>query len=783
MAEAPKLVEPSTPVKTERPVLVAASGSPPSRSLAVSAPSAQRFASSSNNGSFATPQHHQQPGEPDSASATPVSKSGVPGILYTATYSGIPVFEMLVNGVAVMRRRQDSCLNATQILKVAGVEKSKRTKVLEREILTGEHEKVQGGYGKYQGTWIPYSRGIDLCRQYGVYETLLPLLEFDPRNQMENTPTKEQALASRKRTLTPMHHYVSQDSFGPPIQPRPLQVSQSATPLASHASQALASFGNPSQVSRGTPVAAVKQDTIRDDSQDSVMPAPAPPIKKKRRVLEDLVEDESLPDTAVPLDPVAPESVDASIAHLVTRLFVKKDDEGNDIDPVALLESMPQLNRMNIDVPIDESGHTALHWASALAMEPLARALVARGAHQQRANYAGETTLVRAVLVTNSFDSAVFPQLLESLYPAIPLVDRQGRTVLHHIALTAGIKGRSGASKYYLECLLEWIVNRGSTGRTGRYGLERFMAEIVNAQDRNGDTALSIAARVGNKNITQQLLDVGADTTIANKVGLTPADFGVVPTAPTVTHPSASVSTRPEVASRAVSSTVNDSASPRAQQQKRREAIETITSLVSGLDGEFEREVEAKQHQIDSMRSQLRDTTQALTERRQRLEELKATANKMVESQRSRQNLDRAIEQEDRQFKEVTRPAEGQPAVSIDYDADFDADQPFRIVTGTAGEFLDLPPVPLLKARIAAYKQNRARLQARATELRNQSAELEDKFRRVVALCTGVEANRVDQLLEGLVQAVQSDRDDMDIDRVAGFLRKIDRAHEGGVVV
>lgn len=63
---------------------------------------------------------------------------------------------MTVNNVAVMRRRDDSWLNATQILKVAGVEKGKRTKVLEKEILSGKHEKVQGGYGKYQGTWYVF---------------------------------------------------------------------------------------------------------------------------------------------------------------------------------------------------------------------------------------------------------------------------------------------------------------------------------------------------------------------------------------------------------------------------------------------------------------------------------------------------------------------------------------------------------------------------------------------------------------------------------------------------
>src|ERR1700753_1879 len=57
----------------------------------------------------------------------------------------------MVKTIAVMRRRVDGWLNATQILKVAGFDKPQRTRVLEREVQKGEHEKVQGGYGKYQG--------------------------------------------------------------------------------------------------------------------------------------------------------------------------------------------------------------------------------------------------------------------------------------------------------------------------------------------------------------------------------------------------------------------------------------------------------------------------------------------------------------------------------------------------------------------------------------------------------------------------------------------------------
>jgi hypothetical protein len=50
-----------------------------------------------------------------------------------------------------MRRRADDWINATHILKVAGFDKPSRTRILEREVQKGVHEKVQGGYGKYQG--------------------------------------------------------------------------------------------------------------------------------------------------------------------------------------------------------------------------------------------------------------------------------------------------------------------------------------------------------------------------------------------------------------------------------------------------------------------------------------------------------------------------------------------------------------------------------------------------------------------------------------------------------
>jgi hypothetical protein len=63
-----------------------------------------------------------------------------------------------------MRRRHDDWINATHILKAAGFDKPARTRILEREVQKENHEKVQGGYGKYQGLW----KVKDTYTQYSV---------------------------------------------------------------------------------------------------------------------------------------------------------------------------------------------------------------------------------------------------------------------------------------------------------------------------------------------------------------------------------------------------------------------------------------------------------------------------------------------------------------------------------------------------------------------------------------------------------------------------------------
>ncbi len=86
-----------------------------------------------------------------------------------------------------------------------------------------------------------------------------------------------------------------------------------------------------------------------------------------------------------------------------------------------------------------------------------------------------------------------------------------------------------------------------------------------------------------------------------------------------------------------------------------------------------------------------------------------------------------------------------------------------------------LPKPQVLRARLLAYRENNRDLRDQAKKLKSRSSELEEKYRRVVALCTGVEEGKVEELLGGLVAAVESERgEDVEVGRVREFLRRVE---------
>lgn len=89
-----------------------------------------------------------------------------------------------------MRRCKDDWVNATQILKCCNFPKAKRTKILEKGVQQGLHEKIQGGYGRFQGTWIPLADAQRLAANYGVTPEMAPVLYLDTSDPNMVIPKK-----------------------------------------------------------------------------------------------------------------------------------------------------------------------------------------------------------------------------------------------------------------------------------------------------------------------------------------------------------------------------------------------------------------------------------------------------------------------------------------------------------------------------------------------------------------------------------------------------------------
>ncbi|OAD01647.1 apses-type HTH transcription regulator, partial [Mucor lusitanicus CBS 277.49] len=370
--------------------------------------------------------------------------------IYKATYSGVPVYEFNCNNVAVMRRRSDSYLNATQILKVAEFDKPQRTRILEREVQTGQHEKVQGGYGKYQGTWVPFERGVALAEHYHVDTILRPIFDY-VRGDVSPPLAPKHVTAASSRPRKPRNTEPKRKKV---IVKRMLTEEDMDIDLSYHHDFNNAAFTE-----------QFFADNVHNNSSSSNN------NNKRPRPLDNFADHDM--DMAH----------DRSYAQKLLQYFIS-DDNGI---PAILLRPPADLD---VNVIIDDEGHTSLHWAAAMGRLKLVSILIDLGADIYRVNYKGQTALMRSVLFTNNFDAKSFLFLIDMLKKTIFNIDKKDQTVFHHVAATASWKGKVHASRYYMECLIETLANNQSE-----------LISILNVQDVYGDTALSIAARIGNKKL------------------------------------------------------------------------------------------------------------------------------------------------------------------------------------------------------------------------------------------------------------------------------------------
>ncbi|KAL9542206.1 hypothetical protein MBANPS3_008733 [Mucor bainieri] len=433
--------------------------------------------------------------------------------IFKATYSGVPVYEMLCKGVAVMRRRSDSYLNATQILKVADFDKPQRTRILEREVQTGQHEKVQGGYGKYQGTWVPFERGRALAELYEVDDVLAPILQFVKGDESPPLAPKHVTAASaRPRKSRDARPRKRPKHFDDDV----LDMDEASTLALTRGHDSSAKNGDGSAAS---PLPTKRARTTKQKDKASTPKAAKLEVAKSaaaeanRTIAEHGAaggkqeEDEEEEEEEEDDDMMEFEMSEKPYAQRLLHYFMSSKNS------IPSLFTQPPAD-LDFNVIIDDEGHTSLHWAAAMARIKIVKLLIENGADLYRVNYKGQTALMRSVLFSNNFDNKTFESLLDLLRTTIFNIDKKDQTVFHHTAAMSDWKGKIYASRYYMECLINKLKNNQSE-----------LISILNVQDTNGDTALTIAAKIGNRRLIKLMIDAGASTEIANEDGMTPKDY------------------------------------------------------------------------------------------------------------------------------------------------------------------------------------------------------------------------------------------------------------------
>lgn len=267
----------------------------------------------------------------------------------------------------------------------------------------------------------------------------------------------------------------------------------SMTPSPSEASS---SSRTPSPIRSSPDLRSISN--IEDDDR-----SPSPPTHRKRKYRQDGL-DKDVATMGINGYPMRDPS---SYGDQILEFFISDTNQ----TPHILINPPADFDP---NMAIDDDGHTALHWASAMGRVRVVKLLLTAGADIFRVNKAGQTALMRSVMFANNYDVRKFPELYELLHRSTLNIDNNNRTVFHHIVDVAMSKQKTHAARYYMETVLN---------RLAAYPQE--LADVINFQDEDGETALTLAARCRSKRLIKLLIDHGANPKIRNRDGKSAEDY------------------------------------------------------------------------------------------------------------------------------------------------------------------------------------------------------------------------------------------------------------------
>ncbi|KAG7861576.1 hypothetical protein KL919_002310 [Ogataea angusta] len=478
-----------------------------------------------------------------------------------------------------MRRCEDDWVNATQILKIAGFGKAQRTRLLEKEVHQFKHQKIQGGYGRFQGTWVPLDFARELAQTHKIPTENSKVLYYDREKDApleKRTKTKPPAaqgagVEARKRkskvdgdaghkpnkkvpgfsqthappTFGSVHAYHAQSQAAPPMVP--MNTSQYAFSAAQHpySMKMPAYYAAPAYPGMSQQHVVMQQPQMQrfshnynnfgslsttDGSQDEL---------RLNRTSSDTstssgFESELKHPGELAMDSFAHHQYalsTPSASNILSEHHELENGEfdyytekllsffGNDDEPIPDFILNPPRD-FDINKAIDDEGHTPLHWASALASHPVIQVLIEKNANPLILNGSGMNSLSKLVHFTNSYDLKNFGIILQLLRQCLIVPDAQGRTPLHYIMELTANPNKVNCLSYYFDEIVRFIEFQQSEAErlsAGNKADRDLLQILINHRDKNGDAALRLAVKAGEPRFIARLIKLGADV---DEVGL-----------------------------------------------------------------------------------------------------------------------------------------------------------------------------------------------------------------------------------------------------------------------
>lgn len=401
------------------------------------------------------------------------------------------------------------------------------------------------------------------------------------------------------------------------------------------------------------------------------------------------------------------------------------------------------------NMSIDDDEHTALHWACAMGRIRVVKLLLTAGADVFRVNLNGQTALMRAAMFSNNYDLRKFPELFELLHRSILNIDRNDRTVFHHVVDLALSRGKPHAARYYMETMINRLQEYGSQ-----------LADILNFQDDEGETPLTMAARARSKRLTKLLLEHGADPKIRNKEGKNAEDY-IVEDERFRASP---------VRGLAMDTTLSSLHTSEAGQRAGGRAVNLMTTLLHSLAESYDAELGTSERKLNTahtllaqIQSEIADSTKILEgldkegnsrdEEKKRLEEIQKALKAGAEKRNREEMLQSWTEAEERVKKAKLdhNLAEGQLA-----------SKESNISDEVAARLLRAPGSPeeetTLREQVAALKAKRSDLLLKFIESAREqgTGKMMASYRRLIAAgCGGIAQEEVDNVVSALCELLE----------------------------